>query len=120
MWGFEASALAFIQFFGTLASTRELIAEAGAAGAVTGDSERVLSSRSCVSFLSRVMVFWLRDRVSAKCRSRHGAFPYRCYPSNERGRFQGFQSKSNPSSGPRSGFQPTKTDRMRMNLPERQ
>ena len=29
MWGFEASALAFIQFPGTLASTRELIAEAG-------------------------------------------------------------------------------------------
>lgn len=28
MWGFEASALAFIQFPGTLASTRELIAEA--------------------------------------------------------------------------------------------
>ena len=29
MWGFEASALAFIQFSGTLASMRELIAEAG-------------------------------------------------------------------------------------------
>ena len=29
MWGFEASAHAFIQFSGTLASTRELIAEAG-------------------------------------------------------------------------------------------
>lgn len=46
MWGFEASALAFMQFSGTLASTRELIAEAGAAGAVTGDSERVLSGHS--------------------------------------------------------------------------
>ena len=99
MRGFEASALAFIQFFGTLASTRELIAEAGAAGAVTGDSERVLSSRSCVSFLSRVMVFWLRDRVSAKCRSRHGAFPYRRYPSNDWGRFRECQSKSNQDWG---------------------
>ena len=32
MRGFEASALAFIQFSGMLASTRELIAEAGVAG----------------------------------------------------------------------------------------
>ena len=81
MWGFEASALVFIQFSGTLASTRELIAEAGAAGAVTGDSERVLSSHSCDSFLLEWWCFWLS--FSAKYRLRHGAFPYRRYPSNE-------------------------------------
>lgn len=46
MWGFEASALAFMQFSGTLASTRELIAEAGVSGEVTGNSERVLSGHS--------------------------------------------------------------------------
>lgn len=46
MWGFEASALVFIQFSGTLASTRELIAEAGVSGEVTGNSERVLSGHS--------------------------------------------------------------------------
>ena len=81
MWGFEASALAFIQFSDMLASTRELIAEAGAAGAVTGDSERVLRSRSCVSFLSEWWCFWLG--FSAKRRLRHGAFLCRRYPSNE-------------------------------------
>ena len=60
MWGFEASALAFIQFSGTLASTRELIAEAGVSGEVTGNSERLLSSHSCVSFLIGVVVFWVK------------------------------------------------------------
>ena len=75
--------LAFIQFSGTLASTRELIAEAGAAGAVTGDSQRVLSSRSCVSFLLEWLRFWLRNEVSAKCCLRHGAFPCHRAPSNK-------------------------------------
>ena len=60
MWGFEASALAFMQFSGTLASTRELIAEAGAAGAVTGDSERVQSSH--VGLLSIGVVAFLVER----------------------------------------------------------
>lgn len=44
--GFEASALAFIQFSAALASVCELIAEAGVAWAATDDSERVLSSHS--------------------------------------------------------------------------
>lgn len=50
MWGFEASALAFIQFPGTLASTRELIAEAGVGSEAAGDGESVLSSHSHLVF----------------------------------------------------------------------
>ena len=57
MWGFEASALAFIQFPGTLASTRELIAEAGVGSEATDDSERVQSSHSWSAFYWSGCVF---------------------------------------------------------------
>lgn len=72
-----------MQFSGTLASTRELIAEAGVSGEVTGDGESALSSHSCVSFLLEWLRFWLRDEVSAKCCMHHGAFPCHRAPSNK-------------------------------------
>lgn len=81
MWVSRPRRLRLFGFSCPLASPRELIAEAGAAGAVTGDSERVLRSRSCVSFLSEWWCFWLG--FSAKRRLRHGAFLCRRYPSNE-------------------------------------
>lgn len=44
--GFRGLGARVIQFPGTLASTRELIAEGGAGSETTDDSERVLSSHS--------------------------------------------------------------------------
>lgn len=66
MWGFEASALAFIQFPGTLASTRELIAEGGAGSETTDDSERVLSSHSWPAFC---WLFWWFVVAKMRCLS---------------------------------------------------
>ena len=83
MWGFEASALASAQYFVPASLCASVDCRGRGCGAGTGDSERVLSSRSCVSFLLEWLRFWLRDEVSAKCCLCHGAFPCHRAPSNK-------------------------------------